>query len=68
MKEALAASKLTMLAQMAPTSWGSIQAMAETMLDAEAVLHQLSLPANSSLEKSEPEGGAIGCTRHCHCR
>jgi hypothetical protein len=40
-KEALAAGKLKMLAQMTPTRWGSMQAMAKTMLAAEAVLHKL---------------------------
>jgi hypothetical protein len=41
LKEALAAATLKALAQMAPTRWISIQAMTETMLAAEAVLHQL---------------------------
>ena len=41
LKAALKATKLKMLAQMAPTYWGSIEAMAETMLAAEAILHQL---------------------------
>jgi hypothetical protein len=41
LKLELPASKLKMLALMAPTRWGSIQAIAETMLAAEAALHQL---------------------------
>jgi hypothetical protein len=43
LKEALSAAKLKlkMLAQMAPTRWGSIKKMAETMLAAEAILQQL---------------------------
>ena len=38
---ALKAAKLKILAQMAPTCWGSIKAKAETMLAAKAILHQL---------------------------
>jgi Protein of unknown function (DUF 659) len=41
LNEALATATLKMLAQIAPTRWGSIQAMAETFLAADSVLHQL---------------------------
>jgi hypothetical protein len=41
LKAALSAAKLKMLGQMAPTRWGSIKKMAETMLAAEAILQQL---------------------------
>jgi Protein of unknown function (DUF 659) len=41
LKVMLKAAKLKMLAQMAPTYWGSIKAIAETMLAAKAILHQL---------------------------
>jgi Protein of unknown function (DUF 659) len=41
LKVVLKAAKLKMLAQMAPICWGSIKVMAETMLAAKAILHQL---------------------------
>jgi hypothetical protein len=46
LKQTLAADKLTMLAPMVPTCWGSIQSMAETLVTAKSIPHQLVTACN----------------------